>query len=250
MTPTDLIQNPDAPPGAAWVRPAGRPPVLGWVPIRALAPRHRPKILAHLLDLGPEDRHLRFGHPATDAQIARYVDGLDFERDEVFGIFNRRLELLAMAHLASLGEATAAAEFGVSVASRCRGRGWGARLFERAMLHARNAGVRTLHVHALAQNAAMLHIARAAGARVSHEGPDVIALVPLPPQDLSTQVEALMERHLAEFDHAVKAHALRMDRWLGLWQWTPRDPAEPPGSGSPGEGDSAVRRTTAPPPRV
>ena len=30
----------------------------------------------------------------------RYVDGLDFELDEVFGVFNRRLEIVALAHLA------------------------------------------------------------------------------------------------------------------------------------------------------
>ena len=36
----------------------------------------------------------------TDAQLARYVDTLDFDRDEVFGIFNRKLELIAAAHLA------------------------------------------------------------------------------------------------------------------------------------------------------
>ena len=32
--------------------------------------------------------------------MSKYVDMLDFEHDEVFGIFNRRLELIAMAHLA------------------------------------------------------------------------------------------------------------------------------------------------------
>ena len=41
--------------------------------------------------LDASDRYLRFGFPATDAQIAKYVDMLDFDHDEVFGIFNRRL---------------------------------------------------------------------------------------------------------------------------------------------------------------
>ena len=36
-----------------------------WIPIRSLAPRHRPRILAHLLELPPMDRYLRFGHPAS-----------------------------------------------------------------------------------------------------------------------------------------------------------------------------------------
>lgn len=65
-----------------------------------MSARHKPRILKHLLALKPEDRYLRFGYPATDEQIARYVTGLNFERDEIFGVFNRRLELVAMAHLA------------------------------------------------------------------------------------------------------------------------------------------------------
>ena len=74
------------------------------------------------------DRYLRFGHPAVDAQIGRYVDLIDFDRDEVFGVFNRRLQLIAMAHLAYLGDSQRphAAEFGVSVLPRYRGRGFGA----------------------------------------------------------------------------------------------------------------------------
>jgi hypothetical protein len=85
-----------------------------WVPIRSLAARHRPRILSHILALSEIDRYLRFGYAASDVQIARYVEQLDFERDEVFGIFNRRLELLAMAHLAYLDPAASprpAAEF-------------------------------------------------------------------------------------------------------------------------------------------
>ena len=73
-------------------------PLFSWVPIRSLAPRHRQRILTHLLALDRSDRYLRFGHPATDVQIEKYVASLDFERDEVFGIFNRRLQLIAVAH--------------------------------------------------------------------------------------------------------------------------------------------------------
>src|SRR6476619_3265740 len=83
----------------------GSPPAAGrpgraWVPIRSLGPRHRERIVAHLVSLDERSRYLRFGYAANDAQIRRYVDTLDFEHDEVFGIFNRRLELIALAHLA------------------------------------------------------------------------------------------------------------------------------------------------------
>ena len=70
------------------------------VPIRSIGPRERDRIAQHLLALAQHDRYLRFGYAASDEQVQRYVDGLDFERDELFGIYNRRLELIAMAHLA------------------------------------------------------------------------------------------------------------------------------------------------------
>ena len=98
----------------------GVPANWSWVPIRSLGPRHRERITSHLLALDVGDRYLRFGYPANDAQMSKYVDMLDFEHDEVFGIFNRRLELIAMAHLAhptvlpAAGSA-AMSEFGVSV---------------------------------------------------------------------------------------------------------------------------------------
>jgi GNAT superfamily N-acetyltransferase len=92
----------------------------------------------HLLQLEPQDRYLRFGYAATDEQIRRYVEQLDFDRDEIFGIYNRKLELIAMAHLAyaETRRHKQCAEFGVSVLKHARGRGYGARLFERAVMHA------------------------------------------------------------------------------------------------------------------
>ena len=106
----------------------------------------------------PQDRYLRFGYPATDEQIERYVSGLNFVRDEIFGVFNRRLELVAMAHLAYSVDPQWAtcAEFGVSVDTRQRGKGLGAKLFRHAVMHARNEGVRLMFAHALSENTAML----------------------------------------------------------------------------------------------
>ncbi|HUG22674.1 GNAT family N-acetyltransferase [Piscinibacter sp.] len=187
-----------------------------WVPIRSLAARHRPRIAAHLTALDEHDRYLRFGYPAADEQIARYVDALDFERDELFGIFNRRLELIAMAHLANSpapgpDNPRAMAEFGVSVLALARGRGYGGRLFEHAVLHARNRGVQTLFIHALSENTAMLRIARKAGALVERDGPETEAWLKLPPDSLATRVGELMEQQAADFDYRLKVQARRVN---------------------------------------
>jgi GNAT superfamily N-acetyltransferase len=183
-----------------------------WVPIRSLAPRHRERIVSHLLALDAGDRYLRFGYPATDAQITKYVDLLDFDHDEVFGVFNRRLELIALAHLAH-GQTPveapreAMSEFGVSVASHARGRGFGARLFEHAVLHARNRGVHKLLIHALSENTAMLKIARNAGAIVERDGSESQAWLRLPPDNLASHFEQLMGEQAAEMDYRLKQHA-------------------------------------------
>ncbi len=193
-------------------RPQGR----SWVPIRSLGPRHRERILAHLLALDAHSRYLRFGYPATDQHLSKYVDRLDFERDEVFGIFNRRLNLIAMAHLANPLEPPVAgrpvmAEFGVSVSARARRRGFGRRLFEHAMLHARNRGVGALFIHALSENTAMLTIARNAGAKVQREGSETEAWLELPPDTFASHLDELVGEHAAEFDYRLKARAHRID---------------------------------------
>ena len=190
-----------------------------WVPIRSLAPRHRARIADHLLQLDEHDRYLRFGYPASDEQIRKYVQLLHFERDELFGIFNRRLELIAMAHLAyaPTGEHApprAVAEFGVSVLAKARGRGYGGRLFEHAVLHARNRGIDTLTIQALSENTAMLKIARNAGATVERSGPETEAHLKLPPENLLTRFGELMEAQAAELDYRLKQQAHRVNEIL------------------------------------
>jgi RimJ/RimL family protein N-acetyltransferase len=190
-----------------------------WVPIRSLSERHRPRILAHLLTLSEEDRHLRFGYAASDAQLAHYADLIDFSRDDVFGIFSRRLELVAMAHLAQLppstgGDRVTQAEFGVSVLPRVRGRGFGSRLFESAVLHARNRHIDTLIIHALSENTPMLRIVRKAGATVERDGGESEARLRLPPDDLHSHVDELIRDQAAEIDYGLKVHARRLDGLL------------------------------------
>jgi GNAT superfamily N-acetyltransferase len=185
---------------------APRPPARRWIPIRSLAERHRPRILEHLLALPEHDRYLRFGYAASDAQIARYTDLIDFTQDEVFGVFNRRLELIAQAHLASL-PGKQDAEFGVSVLPKARGRGCGARLFDHAVLHARNRGIDTLLVHALTQNTPMLRIARIAGATIESEEGEALARLRLPPNNLRSHLDAFLESSAAEVDYRLKSQS-------------------------------------------
>lgn len=212
-----------------------REPAHGIVPIRALGASHRERIAQHLLQLSPADRYLRFGYAAKDAQIRRYVEQIDFARDELFGVFNRRLVLIAVAHLAlpASDEHRQCAEFGVSVLPRARGRGLGARLFERAVLHARNVGVRMVFIHALTENTAMLNIARKAGAVVQRDGTESEAYLTLPPAGFDTRMAELVGQQVAEMDYQLKKQAQQFWAFLAGVQEvrkTTLDGAEPAAS--------------------
>ena len=207
--------------------PAGEPSTgmaprkaFSWVPIRSLSPRHKPRIERHLVALSEQDRFLRFGYAATDEQIGRYVASLNFERDEIFGVFNRRLELVAMAHLAYSVDPQWAtcAEFGVSVSPHQRGKGLGARLFGHAVMHARNQGVSLLFIHALSENVAMLKIARQAGAVVQRDGSESEAYLSLPQATLDSQISGLVQEQMAEVDYQLKMQANQFRQWLATVQ--------------------------------
>lgn len=190
------------------------------VPIRPIGAGERDRIVRHLTQLDAHDRYLRFGYAATDAHIARYVAGLDFECDDLFGIYNRRLELVAMAHLAFSVDPQFAscAEFGVSVLAHVRGRGYGAQLFDRAVVHARNQGVTMMFIHALSENTAMLKIARNAGATIERDGPESDAYLVLPAATLDTRVSELVDHQFAQVNYALKAQARRFREMLATVQ--------------------------------
>lgn len=189
--------------------------VPAWIPIRTLSAHHRDAIHAHLLALTERDRYLRFGYPASDEQMRRYVDSLDFDRDEVFGVFNRRLEIVALAHVAYPDPDEPGgghpAEFGGSVLPHLRGQGFGTRLFDHAMLHIRNRGLDTIYIHALSENTAMLGIAKRAGATVVRSGGESDAHLRLPQRTLASHAEALVGEGAAALDYGFKQQALLVD---------------------------------------
>jgi GNAT superfamily N-acetyltransferase len=190
------------------------------VPIRSIGPSHGERIATHLLALDAHDRYLRFGYSASDEQIRRYVDGLNFERDEIFGIYNRKLQLIAMAHLAHTTDPNlkSCAEFGVSVLAQARGRGYGSRLFDRAVMHARNNGVDMMFIHALSENTAMLNIARKAGATIERDGSESEAYLKLPPADLDSRMTEMVEEQIAQTDYRLKVQAKQFWDLLAMVQ--------------------------------
>jgi GNAT superfamily N-acetyltransferase len=177
--------------------------------VKRLAPMHRGAVLQHFLLLGPEDRHLRFGGMISDQGIADYVAGIDFDRGEVFGVFDDDLGLVGACHVA-LSEGMA--ELGVSVLSGNRGRGIGSALFDRAGTFARNQRVEVLFMHCLTENSAMMHIARKSKMRIVAASGEADAHLQLLPGDSASITRELLQEQIALFDYALRSQVLSARR--------------------------------------
>lgn len=210
----NTIALPSTAPGGASCGARALQRLRDWVPVRTLGPQHRPQVRAHLLALDGDDRQRRFGHTVSDERLRAYAAQLDFDHDQIFGTFDRRLRLVALGHLALETRAgtdgTAGhGELGLSVLASARGRGLGTRLFEHAVMHARNRGVHTLHIHLARDNTAMLAIVQRAGAHIQMEGSEALAALPLDGETLGSQIGELLGERAAKLDFRLKVQTLR-----------------------------------------
>jgi GNAT superfamily N-acetyltransferase len=163
----------------------------------------RGALLAHLLALPPGDRRLRFGSSLSPEGVSAYVDGVDFQRDALFGVHDDRLALVGVVHVA-FGDDLA--ELGLSVLPAHRGCGVGSALFERAVAHARNRFVSRIFMHCLDENAPIMRIARRFDMDIVTTAGDADAHLELPPANPASISDELIADRFALYDYALKAH--------------------------------------------
>lgn len=183
--------------------------------VKELYERHRSKILRHLLKLDADDRFFRFGSHVSDEFITKYVEKIDFNVDRMFGVFSYRFHLVGVGHLSFIpnprhplaeGIAERVAELGLSVSKNARGHGIGAALFNRTMIHCRNAHVTTLYLHYLRSNSIMMHLATKAGMELHHDNDESEAYLKIPPADPASFIQEAFEEHVAHLDYSMKSH--------------------------------------------
>lgn len=179
------------------------------IPVQRLTEAARPKLREHFLRLDANDVRLRFGAPLGSDAIEAYVEGIDFDTDAVFGVYEDELGLAAVAHVAFGADG---AELGVSVLPGHRSRGLGSALFARTVEHARNRFVTRMYMHCLSENAAMMHIARKSGMNICVDTGEAEAFLKLEPADQASISGELMRQRLALFDYALKTQAAAMRR--------------------------------------
>ena len=125
-----------------------------------LGTQHRSAVAGHLKSLDGASRVLRFGVPAGDEAMTRYVAGIDFERDVVEGVWDEG-RLVGVAHLAVYVEnGHPVGELGISVSPEARQRHLGQGLFSRVLLHARLLRLTRVYVQFIACNQPMARLAR------------------------------------------------------------------------------------------
>ena len=176
--------------------------------VHRLSKQHRQALNHHFLQLGPEDRHLRFGTSIGDAGIESYVDSIDFTQSDVFAVFDDALQIVGAVHVACTDDE---AELGLSVLKEARGKGIGNSLFERATVHLQNRFVRRVYMHCLRENQAVIHIATKNGMLVAHDGSEADARLELPSASPGSVTAEWMASRLALLDYRQKvgAHSTR-----------------------------------------
>ena len=195
--------------------------------VKQLEERDRRRMLKHFLGLDDSDRLLRFGSKLPDEQIQAYVERIDFQRDTLYGVYNRVFKLVAVGHLAFApkekvpagGAHTSKAriaEFGVSVSASARGMGIGSKLFERAAIHCRNSDVDTLYMHCLSSNQTMMHIAKKAGMEIQRERGEADAYLRLMPANPASMLQEAVEEQVATIDYNLKANKRFAMKFFGM----------------------------------
>ncbi len=138
--------------------------------IRSLLPWEWPKLRDHLLRLDAADRRMRFGHALGDQAIDAFVRKINWLQDRVSVAIDADGVVVGAVHISRLDDG--AAELAFSVEPVHRGRGVGQALAARALLAARNAGYRRVHIFCLAENIAMRRLAARCGMRLACEATD------------------------------------------------------------------------------
>ena len=149
----------------------------------ALHPADSEAIVAHLLRLSPDDRSMRFAAGlVTDETIRRYVAGIPFARDALFGVVDDCGVLVALAHgcvYSVQGRGRVEAAF--SVDADWRRHGLATRLMAALERFAMATGAEALVAMCVVRNLPMRRIFERAGMTLSREEVELVARLTLEP---------------------------------------------------------------------
>lgn len=138
------------------------------IPRKIMYESDKGKLYDHfLVDIVGHDRYLRFGYPATNENVTKYLDTAfdDFGKTNMWFIAESDDKVIGSVHVAIIS-VTGKAEMGFTVAPEYRGTGIGQELFQRGATWAMMKGAKTLFTQCLSENIVMQHIAKKNGMTV------------------------------------------------------------------------------------
>jgi GNAT superfamily N-acetyltransferase len=134
----------------------------------------------HLLRLDPDSRHTRFSGAVSDQVIAQHAATANGVGVVVHGFFVDGT-LRGGAELRRIGPVfSREAEAAFSIEKPWQSHGVGTALLQRTLLSARNRGIKSLHMHCLADNRRMQQLARKFDADLSFDFGSVVGEVDPP----------------------------------------------------------------------
>jgi len=149
----------------------------------------------HLLRLDKDSRYRRFSGAVSDDFIARHAATANGAGVVVYGFFLDGV-LRGVAELRRLRPFGSEGEAAFSIEQPWQSHGVGTVLLERTLLSARNRGIKSLHMHCLADNQRMQQLARKFDAEFSFDFGSVIGEVDPPVSTpLSLLREAIADGH-------------------------------------------------------
>ena len=173
---------------------------------RTLMPAEMELYRDHLLRLNAADRQLRFGMVISDETIEAFVARINPWKTRIIARFNHRLEVVAAVQVSVVDGRLAELAFSVDAAERSQG--LATVLMNRALLWARNRGIRRVHAHCRTGNQPMRRLARRAGMAVDMGAGEAEGVLDLPRATPLTIARELWLEQAGLWDYALKV-ALR-----------------------------------------
>ena len=171
--------------------------------MRRVLPHEYAKYCTHLKSLDPESKTFRFGHTVSDCLIDSLCDQFqqDADRNILFCVENKKLEFVAVGHVALAGKDT---ELAFSVLKEYQGQGLGNMLMKRCIQWCRVHDVLVAHMICVATNSRIKHMCIRHGIKILNQGNETLASLELPKATSTTFVEEFASVNLDAIDYVNK----------------------------------------------
>jgi GNAT superfamily N-acetyltransferase len=160
------------------------------------------KLKTHLKALDADSRILRFGHQVTDEIIDTLCDGFkkQYYQHTFFVIEDEDLQFLAVGHVATEHNM----ELAFSVLKTHQGKGMGDALMRRCIQHCRIIGRLKGYMVCLTTNAAIRHLCRKNGIKLTSEMGETLADIELDHPDVQTYIKESIDINLGAWNYVRK----------------------------------------------